>query len=89
MKKCVSSKSNNQATESAAQEPYPCGPEYLRAGQIARGAGNHKPLIDISLATWWRWVSTGLAPPAIRLSPGTTVWRKSEVLAFIEARHGK
>lgn len=63
--------------------------QFVRANQIARSNRNARPLIDISVATWWRWVSAGLAPPAIRLSAGTTVWRKSEVLAFIEAKHGK
>jgi len=89
MKKYTSSKSDQQTTETPTWDSYPHGPEYIRASQIARGARNSRPLIHISLATWWRWTKSGLAPQPTRLSRGTTVWRKSEVLAFIEAKHGK
>ena len=89
MKKYTSSESSHQAIQTRAWDSYPYGPEYIRAGQIARSPRNFRPLIDISLATWWRWTKSGLAPQPTRLSRGTTVWRKSEVLAFIEAKYAK
>jgi predicted DNA-binding transcriptional regulator AlpA len=59
---------------------------FVRANQIARSSRRQSPLIDISIATWWRWVASGRAPQPKRLSPGTTVWDLSEVLAFIKGR---
>ena len=58
--------------------------QYVRANQIARSNRTQTPLIDISLATWWRWVASGRAPQPKRLSPGTTVWDLTEVLDFIK-----
>ena len=57
--------------------------QFVRANQIARSSRTQAPLIDISLATWWRWVAAGRAPQPKRLSPGTTVWDLSEVMDFI------
>ena len=57
---------------------------FVRANQIARSNRTETPLIDISLATWWRWTASGRAPQPKRLSPGTTVWDLSEVLDFIK-----
>lgn len=59
-------------------------PSYIRANQIARNGRNKEYLIDISIATWWRWVASGRAPQPIRLSPGTTVWDLQDVLSFID-----
>ena len=59
------------------------GRQFVRANQIARSSRTQAPLIDISLATWWRWVAAGRAPQPKRLSPGTTVWDLSEVMDFI------
>ena len=58
--------------------------QFVRANQIARSSRTQTPLIDISLATWWRWVASGRAPQPKRLSPGTTVWDLNEVLDFIK-----
>ena len=69
-------------------DSYPYGPEYVRASQIARSSRTDRPLIDISLATWWRWVKLGVAPQPTRLSRGTTVWRLQEVLEFCEGLRG-
>jgi predicted DNA-binding transcriptional regulator AlpA len=63
--------------------------QYVRANQIARSNRTQTPLIDISLATWWRWVKSGQAPQPIRLSRGTTVWRLREVIAFAEGQDVK
>jgi predicted DNA-binding transcriptional regulator AlpA len=35
-------------------------------------------------STWWGWVKDGKAPKPIKLSPRVTVWRESEVRAFVE-----
>lgn len=43
-----------------------------------------KPLISISRSAWWAGVKSGKFPQSIKLGPKTTVWRESEVLAFIE-----
>ena len=89
MKQYPSIKSVEEAKCTKAWDSYPYGPEYIRASQIAKGAKTPRPLIDISLATWWRWVKSGRAPQSIKLSPGTTVWRLADVLAFIEANNAK
>ena len=57
---------------------------FVRANKISRFCLTQNPLIEISVATWWRWVSSGRAPKQKRLSPGTTVWDLSEVLDFIK-----
>ena len=59
---------------------------FVRARQIARGSRTQTPLIDISIATWWRWVASGQAPQPKRLSPGTTVWDLNEVLEFLQSQ---
>jgi predicted DNA-binding transcriptional regulator AlpA len=67
----------------ATSQPSWAGKQFVRANQIARSSRTQSPLIDISLATWWRWVAAGRAPQPKRLSPGTTVWDLSEVMDFI------
>jgi predicted DNA-binding transcriptional regulator AlpA len=54
--------------------------QLLREAEICK-------LLDISHATWWRWVKVnpGLLTP-IRLGRNTTRWRASAVQAFIEVR---
>jgi predicted DNA-binding transcriptional regulator AlpA len=75
--------SNSSFTKNAPIQ-VDTGRQYVRANQIARSSRTQTPLIDISLATWWRWVAAGRAPQPKRLSPGTTVWDLSEVLDFIK-----
>lgn len=59
---------------------------YLRVSDITRNRRTGKPgLLPITPSTWWSWVQSGKAPAPIRLSPGCTVWRESDVLAFVEA----
>jgi predicted DNA-binding transcriptional regulator AlpA len=41
-------------------------------------------LIPVSSSTWWRWVSIGRAPKPVKLGPGVTAWRKSDVLDMLE-----
>lgn len=41
-------------------------------------------LLCISKSTWWLWVQNGKAPKGRKLSPGVTVWSRSDIHAFIE-----
>lgn len=41
-------------------------------------------LLCISKSTWWLWVQNGRAPKGRKLSPGVTVWKRSDIHAFIE-----
>lgn len=61
-------------------------PAYLRVSDITRNprTGN-TGLIPVSDSTWWAWVKAGKAPAPIKLSPGVTVWRAADVLAFAES----
>jgi len=54
--------------------------QLLRGDQICK-------LLNISHATWWRWVKVnpGLLTP-IRLGHNTTRWRAAAVQTFIEIR---
>lgn len=38
----------------------------------------------VSRSTIWRWARRGLLPAPVSLSPGTTRWRLTDVLACIE-----
>jgi predicted DNA-binding transcriptional regulator AlpA len=70
--------------KSVTSQPCWADTQFVRANQIARSRRTQTPLIDVSLATWWRWVASGRAPKPKRLSPGTTVWDLHEVLEFIK-----
>jgi predicted DNA-binding transcriptional regulator AlpA len=74
--------------KSVATQPSRAEKQFVRANQIARSSRTPTPLIDVSLATWWRWVASGRAPQPKRLSPGTTVWDLNEVLEFCEGLRG-
>jgi predicted DNA-binding transcriptional regulator AlpA len=41
-------------------------------------------LLSISRSTWWLWVQNGKAPKGRKISTGVTVWRRSDIHAFIE-----
>jgi len=41
--------------------------------------------IPIGVSTWWLWVKQGRAPSPIKISSNTTVWKKSEILEFIDS----
>lgn len=51
--------------------------ELLSADEAAEMAG-------VSRRSWWRYVSSGKAPAAIRLG-GSVRWRSSELAKWIEA----
>lgn len=63
---------------------------YLRVSDITRNprTGN-TGLIPVSDSTWWAWVKSGKAPAPIRLSPGVTVWRATDVANFAESLAGR
>lgn len=59
---------------------------YLRVSDITRNRRTGKPgVLPVTASTWWSWVKSGKAPAPIRLSPGCTVWREADVLAFAES----
>lgn len=43
-------------------------------------------LIGVSDKTIWQWVKNGTFPTPIKLSPNVTVWRLSEVEAWINSK---
>jgi predicted DNA-binding transcriptional regulator AlpA len=60
--------------------------KYLRVSEITRNRKTGQPgILSIAPATWWAWVQSGKAPAPIKLSPGCTVWRYSDVVAFAES----
>jgi prophage regulatory protein len=42
------------------------------------------PLIPVGRTSFWLGVKNGRYPAPLKLGPGTTVWRASEIRAFIE-----
>lgn len=40
-------------------------------------------LIPVSRSEWWAGVAAGRYPRAIKISPRVTVWRASEIYAYI------
>lgn len=41
-------------------------------------------LIPVSRSTWWSGVRAGRFPRGVKLTPRTTAWRASDILALIE-----
>jgi len=59
----------------------------LRISQIVGNSNAEPPIpprIPVAKSTWWLWVKTGKAPAPIKLSDRVTVWRASDIDAFIE-----
>ena len=40
------------------------------------------PILPVSRATWWSGVKSGRFPKPFKLSPGCTVWLKSDIDAM-------
>lgn len=55
---------------------FPC--EYASDTQLAAR-------YDVSRATIWRWVREGRLPPPVKLTPGCSRWRLSEVVQRLES----
>lgn len=59
---------------------------YVRIRDITSDPGRGRlGILPIRASTWWSWVDSGKAPQPIRLSAGCTIWRRADVLKFIEA----
>jgi predicted DNA-binding transcriptional regulator AlpA len=57
-------------------QTHPMHPEgFSRVPDAARFAG-------VSVATYWRWARSGRAPSVVRLSPGVSAVRNSDLLAW-------
>jgi prophage regulatory protein len=48
-----------------------------------------KGRLPIHRNTLWRWVAAGQFPAPIKLSPGVTAWRLSDVEAWEKAQRGQ
>ena len=46
-------------------------------------------VLRVSLSTYWRYVQQGLLPRGIRLTPRCTVWRLSDIEAFVTRQAAK
>jgi prophage regulatory protein len=55
---------------------------FLREKQVRK-------LIPVAHSTLWAWVRSGRFPAPLKLSDRITVWRDSDVLAFIKRYGGK
>jgi predicted DNA-binding transcriptional regulator AlpA len=51
----------------------------LRAPEVAQ-------LLGTSVGSIWGWTKAGTFPKPIKLGPNTTVWRLSDIEAWIEER---
>lgn len=59
---------------------------YLRVSDITcNRITGRSGLLPVTASTWWAWVKSGKAPAPIKLSPGCTVWRHADVIAFAES----
>jgi len=43
-------------------------------------------MVGVGKSTWWKWIGEGKAPRPVKISPRITVWRLSDVQAWIEER---
>lgn len=55
---------------------------FLREKQVRK-------LIPVAHSTLWAWVRSGKFPPPLKLSDRITVWRNSDVQAFIKQNGGE
>jgi prophage regulatory protein len=55
---------------------------FLREKQVRK-------LIPVAHSTLWAWVRAGRFPAPLKLSDRITVWRDSDVLAFIKRNGGE
>lgn len=59
-----------------AQAQHPAPERLLRVRQVLER-------VTISKSLWWKWVASGQAPAAIKLSPKVTCWKESDINALI------
>lgn len=65
----------------------PSATEFVRVAQIVgrpgkEGRAAEPGILPISASTWWAGVKAKRYPTGIKLSPGVTVWRRTDVLAL-------
>ncbi len=57
----------------------PAGPpEFLRLRQILRD------WVPVARSTLFEWIASGKFPRGTRISPGVVVWKRDDILSFIE-----
>ena len=49
----------------------------IRVGEVAG-------ILGIAKSTVWLWDSQGKLPKSFKLTPSTTVWRHSEIMAWLD-----
>lgn len=54
-------------------------PVYLSVNQLAA-------IFSVSKVTVWRWAKDGTIPAPIKLSPGVTRWRRSDIRQLRECQ---
>lgn len=52
--------------------------------RIIRAKEAHQGIIPVSAKTIWEWVRKGQFPKPVKLSDNVTVWRKSDIDAWLE-----
>lgn len=64
-------------TEPGYQPQLPLrAPAFLRLPDVLA-------LIPVKKSTWWAGVKSGRYPPAVKLGPGVTVWRTTDIEALV------
>jgi len=61
---------------------------WIRVQKILPLPNNPQPLVDVSRATWWRWVANNLVPQPIRPSPGITLWNVGQLRQWLRDPKG-
>ena len=56
----------------------------LEGGEALLRVNSVLNFVDVCPATWWAWVAAGQAPKGIKLSHKITVWKRSEIQAFVD-----
>ena len=56
------------------------GSRFIRLAQLVPG------VLPVSPSSVWRWVRKKTFPAPIKLAPGVTAWRWSDVKAWLAAR---
>lgn len=70
-------------TETLADQRVP--ERWLRLKQILAPQGP----VPISRSAWYRYIEEGKIPKGTKLGPRITVWRESDVIAFLESKEAE
>jgi predicted DNA-binding transcriptional regulator AlpA len=78
-------KTHPDVDRSPAVTPAPADalPEMLDIWAVCRLLGGSRPL---NRASVYRMIAAGRVPAAIKVSPGSSRWLRSEIVAIIKAR---